>query len=238
MVKKELLRVRASTNQLDQRLKKLFKEAKEKWEDELSQATNEDEFIEKVFNKAMNPIYSVKGVETVIDAAVAAFEQYHMPLGMRKELFQEILKSDVSGYMARVNREVGDDILKQMTRMVSEKKPYTEMIKELGNHYESLASFRSRTIVRTEMLRAGNLVEYQRGLLSPMNQYYRVISHPNCCEECAERYEYGNAFFPADDYDSIPPLHPNCRCVIDWPSVTELPEDLQSNVLEVIGAIL
>lgn len=234
MVRRELLHVRAVTGDMEKKLKKAFKAAAERWEKELRSCKTEDEFIEKVFKKAVNPIYSVKGIEEVISGVGRAFTAYDMPLGLRKELFNEVLKSDISGYMAKVNREVGDDILKQMSRMVSEKKPYTEMMTELPRRYESLSTFRSRTIVRTEMLRAGNMVEYQRGLADPSNQYFRVISHPNCCPECAELYGYGESFFRADEVDKLPPLHPNCRCVVDWPSVFDLPPELQADVLGVV----
>lgn len=73
MVKRELLHVRAVTGDMEKKLKKAFKDAAERWEKELRSCETEDEFIEKVFNKAVNPIYSVKGVEEVINGAGRAF---------------------------------------------------------------------------------------------------------------------------------------------------------------------
>lgn len=148
-----------------------------------------------------------------------------MPPGAQLELVKSMIREDVKGYIEKLTDDLKVNLTEKLLEAYDAKKPPLELARELTREVEGLAAHRARTIARTETMRASNLAEYVRGVYVKGFQAYRVTSAVDCCEECAETYQYGEAIFGADETDLMPPLHPNCRCTLLWLPLTETPEE-------------
>jgi len=90
----------------------------------------------------------------------------------------------------------------------------------LEHEIQGLSNTRAKAIARTETMRANNLSNYANAKINMGAKSYRVISAPDCCEDCKETYQDGYLWFDIDDLEHFPPLHPNCRCTVVFSTKT------------------
>lgn len=189
---------------------------------------DDDEFLRRLRVELENPIMSIPGLERVIEKASGIISQYPASMGEMRSLYHVILETGIRTYLSKANAEFLAEFRTFISRRVAEKTPYTEIMKELHDRYSELPRYRVKRVVRTEMMRANNLLNYYAGIKEfGHDAYYRVTTHPDPCPICRERYKFGEVIFPASDTANIPPLHPNCRCTISWLPLSEIPGDLR-----------
>ena len=190
-----------------------------------SNAKDLDEWMEKlspyVANNCFNTgIHAAKALE-IVQQISGIVDQTSLPSGSNAE----IVKGTMSEACYTMITNVGEDIKTEMQRIAVEsynqKNTPQETAKMLGDKIDSLSRSRCQTIARTETCRAANLSNYinakEMGARS-----YRVICNEGCCEYCQDEYGTdesggtGETVYGIDEMDTMPPLHPNCRCTPVW----------------------
>ena len=74
-------------------------------------------------------------------------------------------------------------------------------------------TYEATRIVRTETMRASNSAAYIQAQQDGKG-YYTVDPRDEACELCQD--EYVGIVFTMDQTDMLPPLHPNCACIVEF----------------------
>ena len=111
-------------------------------------------------------------------------------------------------------KTVGTDAKKEIIRIMSEGYMngwgVPKMSREIRGSVGNLTKYRADMIARTETIRAYNEAARNNYRKAGLKKYRWVAAYgERTCPECADRD--GNIY---DMNDSLPPLHPNCRCSI------------------------
>ena len=117
---------------------------------------------------------------------------------------------------AYLNKVLEDTTFDQVTRIIEvgtqEGWSYKQIAKRISeDKVIGINSKRAELIARTEVNHALN--EGQRQYAKSLGvQEYQVVLAQNACEICRAAYE--GKTFQINNFDDVPPKHPNCRCVL------------------------
>lgn len=117
------------------------------------------------------------------------------------------------------------EVLRVVEEGVKEKKTKQEIAKEVRDVFQGATMAQAKRITRTETTRfvnEGKLHTYKESGIEGLKAW--SVVPVQCCDECNEmgdRYDKGIPFhddFVTKDGRRLqhPPLHPNCRCVIEY----------------------
>lgn len=83
-------------------------------------------------------------------------------------------------------------------------------------------TYEATRIVRTETMRASNSAAYIQAQQDG-KQFFTVDPRDEACELCQD--EYNGVVFTMDQTDMIPPIHPNCACIIEFHDSNEAAQE-------------
>lgn len=184
----------------------------DEWMEQLSEYTASNCFVTGVHADAAREIsIQIAGV----------VNQTSLPRGSNAE----IVKGTMAEACYTLVSRVGEDLKNEMRRVAVEsynaKNTPAQTAKLLGERIDSLSRSRCQAIARTETCRAANLANYLNAKEMGAKSY-RVLCNDGCCEYCQDEYGCdesggtGDTLYDIEDMDSMPPLHPNCRCTPVW----------------------
>lgn len=142
----------------------------------------------------------------------------------QRKLTQVTIENVVGDLIANVGEDLKNQVRDIVKTGFSESKPPTEIAKDIETKIDSINSTRARAIARTEVKRANTVSSYIVAKERGATHYY-VDCHPDACELCVDTYgtgenmpgdDMGGDIHSIDDVDSLPPLHPNCRCSVTF----------------------
>lgn len=184
----------------------------DKWMTELSEYTTANCFT--------TGIHAAEATE-IANQIANVVNQTSLPSGSNAELVKGTMAEACYTMVSRV----GDDLKNEMRRIAVEsynnRNTPAQTAKLLGERIDSLSRSRCQAIARTETCRAANLANYLNAKEMGAKSY-RVLCNDGCCEYCQEEYGTdesggtGETLYDIEDTDSLPPLHPNCRCTPVW----------------------
>lgn len=112
--------------------------------------------------------------------------------------------------------KMGNDVREVTTQIVNDGFQSGQTIQEISkslNDELDLGRARANAIARTEVGRANNAGAY----LQAKDQGYThwvADMRDEACETCQDAY--GGVVFPISNTEDLPPLHPNCACVVEF----------------------
>lgn len=176
--------------------------------------------------------------ESMKEGLAAAEEELGVQVGAGKRFnarVEALANQQLNGYLINgkmwhgirgATTELRMDVLQAVEDGVRNKKSRSEIIADVRKIFRGSSMSQASTIARTETTRfinEGKLSGYVDSGIKGRKAWSVVPS--NCCEECHEMEKrYGEKGIPFDDdfvtrdgtHMPYPPIHPNCRCVIEY----------------------
>ena len=155
-------------------------------------------------------------VREMVNQIAGVVDQTSLPSGANAE----IVKGTMAEACMTMVTNVGEDIKSELQRIAVEsynaKNTPAQTAQLIGEKIDSLSRSRCQAIARTETCRAANLANYLNAKEMGAKSY-SVICNEGACEYCIDEYgEDMDTVYDIEDTDSLPPLHPNCRCTPVW----------------------
>ena len=188
------------------------------WMENLAPYVASNPFIIGTYAAAANEI--AKLIASTIDRT-------SLPPGSNAELMKGTMAEACMTMVTNVGEDMKTELRKIAVESYNNKNTPAQTARLMEKKIDSLSRTRCQCIARTETMRAGNCANYLNAREDGMKSY-TVDCHEEACEYCVELYREGETSdteatrFSIDDYEHLPPYHPNCRCVpLFWPEPVE-----------------
>ena len=220
----------------------LFKELAERLARGVRFSDSLEEFLQLTQGyTSANPLTTTGFDETMIRLILSETNNHRFSRPSQKELVRLTLEQ----YIGDLIRNVGEDIKEDVRGIV--KDGYNqglnqeEIAENITRKVESIGKTRANAIARTEIARTATVSDYiinkERGAT-----HFTVDCRNTACPICKEEYlkdperkangrgMTGDVEFSINQTDKLPPLHPNCRCVVRYSRKGRDVEELRSHI--------
>lgn len=200
---------------------KLFAEISKRLEAGVMSSDTLEAFLEKTKEyTTANPLVSSGYDEAMLKLILSETNNHKFSRPSQRELVRVTIENRVGDLI----QDVGEDI-KQNVRDIA-KAEYTKgsnpqkIAKQITEKVDGIKNKRARTIARTEVARASTVSDYvinkERGATG-----FTVSCRSTRCAKCKEAFcndsaTGGDVEYSMDDVSVLPPLHPNCRCSVEF----------------------
>lgn len=190
-----------------------------------------DQWMEKlapyIANNAFTTGLFAAAANEVIQLIADTINRTSLPKGSNAELMKGTISEACMTLVTNVGEDIKTELRKIAVESYNNKNTPQQTAKLMEEKIDGFNRTRCQCIARTETMRAGNCANYLNAREDGM-QSYTVDCHENACEYCIKLYREGDTSdsemsrFSIDDYEHLPPYHPNCRCVpLFWPEPVE-----------------
>lgn len=199
----------------------LFAEINKRLEQGVLSSDTLEAFLEKTKEyTTANPLVSSGYDETMLKLILSETNNHKFSRPSQRELVRVTIENRVGDLI----QDVGEDI-KQNVRDIA-KTEYNKgsnpqkIAKQITEKVDGIKNKRARTIARTEVARASTVSDYvinkERGATG-FTVSCRSTRCPKCKEAfCKDSATGGDVEYSMDDVSVLPPLHPNCRCSVEF----------------------
>ena len=199
----------------------LFAEINKRLEQGVLSSDTLEAFLEKTKEyTTANPLVSSGYDETMLKLILSETNNHKFSRPSQRELVRVTIENRVGDLI----QDVGEDI-KQNVRDIA-KEEYNKgsnpqkIAKQITAKVDGIKNKRARTIARTEVARASTVSDYvinkERGATG-FTVSCRSTRCPKCKEAfCKDSATGGDVEYSMDDVSVLPPLHPNCRCSVEF----------------------
>ena len=218
---------------------KLFDEISKRVEKGVRQADTLEEFLvtyHKAFPEKGNPLISLGYDKTMIDLILSETNNHRFSRPSQKELVRVTVEEKVGELIV----DVGDDVTESVRSIVKDgydnNLSQDEIAANISNRIGVIKNKRARAIARTEIARTATISDYVINKERGATGFY-VECRNTACPVCKNAWHRGwseesdGSFAPSDtsaggkgwigdrifsmnDTSMLPPIHPNCRCVV------------------------
>jgi len=163
---------------------------------------------------------------------------------------KELARVTIENYVGEKIVDVGDDVKESVREIVkdgyNQNLSQDEIAANISNRVSVIKNKRARAIARTEVARTATVSDYIINKERGATHWY-VECRNTACPICKQAWHNGwteandGSFTPSDtsaggkgwigdkvypmtDTASLPPIHPNCRCVVYFVNENDLPE--------------
>ena len=210
-----------------------FKRFKNRVHKDLSLCTRYDEFLERTKDYTTQNIMVNTGYSTVMeDIIIQSMQDKRFQRAAQRELVEQTIKYNVGNLITNVGEDIKTTVREVVSRGYDDGLHPREIAKNLDKEIDTINNTRARTIARTEVKRTDTIANYIQAVDEGATGF-TVSCRPDCCEYCAEEYagienydssdkgQYGEAVggnieFGINEVVELPPLHPNCRCTVNY----------------------
>ena len=155
-------------------------------------------------------------VREIITQIVGEVDQTSLPSGANAEIVKGTMAEACMTMVTNVGEDIKTELRQIAVESYNQKNTPQQTAKMIGEKIDSLSKTRCEAIARTETCRAANISNYLNAKEMGAKSY-SVICNEEACEYCIDEYgENEDEVFDINDTDSLPPLHPNCRCTPVW----------------------
>ena len=200
---------------------RLFEEIIKRLEQGVLSSDTLEAFLEKTKEyTTANPLVTTGYDSTMLNLILSETNNYKFSRPSQRELVRVTIENRVGELI----QDVGEDI-KQNVRDIA-KEEYNKgsnpvkIAKQITAKVDGIKNKRARTIARTEVARASTVSDYvinkERGATG-----FTVSCRSTRCAKCKEAFcrdsaTGGDVEYGMDDVSVLPPLHPNCRCSVEF----------------------
>jgi hypothetical protein len=112
--------------------------------------------------------------------------------------------------------KLGDDVIENLTSIVQEGFSNGQSIADISTTLQErldIDRVRANAIARTEVMRANNAGGYLQAKDQDY-QYWVADMRDEACDICQD--EFQDQVFTIDQTGRLPPIHPNCACIVEY----------------------
>ena len=172
-------------------------------------------------------------VREIVSSISGTIDRTSLPAGSNAELMKGVMSEATMTMVTNVGEDIKTELQQIAVESYNAKNTPAETAKLIGERIDTFDKTRCQTIARTETIRAGNCANYLNAKEDNMRSF-TMDCDPDACDYCVDLYYDGDLSnepvrFSIDDYEDLPPVHPNCRCVpLFWPDPVEEEGDKSS----------
>lgn len=215
----------------------LFEEISKRLEQGVRSSDTLEEFLEKTkkYTKA-NPLATSEYDKTMLNLILSETNNHRFSRPAQKELVRVTIEEKVGEKIHDVGEDIKDSVRDIVKHGYNNNLPQEKIAEDISNRVFSIKNRRARAIARTEIARAATVSDYIINKERGATGWY-VECRNTACPICKKAWhkkwtpENDDSFTPSDetaggkgwvgdkvysmeDTRSLPPLHPNCRCVV------------------------
>lgn len=213
------------------RMKALMRDIRADVERRTRNSEDLDAWMEKlspyIANNCFNTGEWSESIREIVNNIAGTIDRTSLPAGSNAEVMKGVMSEACMTMVTNVGEDIKNELRRIAVESYNARNTPQQTAKLIGERIESFSKTRCQTIARTETIRAGNCANYLNAQQDNMRSY-TIDCDPGACEYCVEEYREGDDVnsepvrFSIDDYESLPPFHPNCRCVpLFWPDPVE-----------------
>ena len=215
----------------------LFEEISKRLEQGVRSSDTLEEFLEKTkeYTKA-NPLATSEYDKTMLNLILSETNNHKFSRPAQKELVRVTIEEKVGEKIHDVGEDIKDSVRDIVKHGYNNNLPQEKIAEDISNRVSSIKNRRARAIARTEIARAATVSDYIINKERGATGWY-VECRNTACPICKKAWhkkwtpENDDSFNPSDktaggngwvgdkiysmeDTKSLPPVHPNCRCVV------------------------
>lgn len=222
---------------------KLFDEIGKRLEKGVKASDSLEAFLDKyhkAFPEKGNPLISLGYDKTMIDLILSETNNHRFSRPAQKELVRVTVEEKVGELIVDVGEDIKDSVRDIVRDGYNRNLSQDEIALNISNRVSAIKGKRARAIARTEIARTATVSDYVINRERGANGWY-VECRNTACPVCKDRWhkswtpENDDSFTPSDtsaggkgwigdrifsmnDTGRLPPVHPNCRCVVYYTS--------------------
>lgn len=215
----------------------LFEEISKRLEQGVRSSDTLEEFLEKTkeYTKA-NPLATSEYDKTMLNLILSETNNHRFSRPAQKELVRVTIEEKVGEKIHDVGEDIKDSVRDIVKHGYNNNLPQEKIAENISNRVSSIKNRRARAIARTEIARAAIVSDFVINKERGATGWY-VECRNTACPVCKKAWhkkwtpENDDSFNPSDetaggkgwvgdkvysmeDTRSLPPVHPNCRCVV------------------------
>ena len=218
---------------------KLFDEISKRLEKGVKASDSLEAFLDKyhkAFPEKGNPLISLGYDKTMMDLILSETNNHRFSRPAQKELVRVTVEEKVGEMIVDVGEDIKDSVRDIVRDGYNRNLSQDEIALNISNRVSAIKGKRARAIARTEIARTATVSDYVINRERGANGWY-VECRNTACPVCKDRWhkswtpENDDSFTPSDtsaggkgwigdrifsmnDTGRLPPVHPNCRCVV------------------------
>ncbi len=216
---------------------KLFDEISKRLEQGVLSSDTLEAFLDKTKEyTAKNPLISSGYDETMLRLILSETNNHKFSRPSQKELVRVTVEQNVGGLIVDVGEDIKDSVKDIVKDGYNNNLPQDKIAENISNRVGVIKNKRARAIARTEIARTATVSDYIINKERGATHWYvecRNTACPICKEAWLKHWSksndesfkpnettaggkgwVGDKVYSMEDTSMLPPVHPNCRCVV------------------------
>ena len=226
---------------------KLFDEISKRLEAGVKSSDTLEAFLDATSEyTAKNPLISSGYDETMLRLILQETNNHKFSRPSQKELARVTIENYVGDLIVDVGEDIKDSVREIVKDGYNNNLSQDEIAANISNRVSVIKNKRARAIARTEVARTATVSDYIINKERGATHWY-VECRNTACPVCKHAWHdgwteendssftpsdssaggkgwIGDKIYPMSDTSSLPPIHPNCRCVVYFVNEKDIPE--------------